>query len=174
MAPLHDPVVPDEVELRASQRAEEDLGQGGSRTNYEDVDARSWGEVKTAIELLDGAHYSELGISRGPTGSPGDSQREDTEDLILGGGEDGRVSVLHVAVAPEGIVSYMAVEPERGDAIETRTIGGQGNDHPARRWVSKDAAVRAVRHFVERGGRAPDVAWEFDFLDRREGPADAE
>ena len=53
-------------------------------------------------------------------------------------------------------------------------IGGQGSDLPARRWVPKGIAVRAVRYFIEHAGMAPDIGWEFDFLDPGGAPVGAE
>ena len=104
-------------------------------------------------------------ISRGLLKWLGDPNRTDSEDLIVGGGEDGRVCVVHFATVAEGTIDYMAVQPERGDVIETRTVGGQGSEMPSRMWVSKDLAQCAARHFIGHGGRAPDVEWEFDVLD---------
>jgi hypothetical protein len=64
---------------------------------------------------------------------------------------------MHMEYVAAGAVDYFVAEPERGDAIETRTYGGQGTEMPARWWVSKNLAVQAVRYFIEHGGRAPSA-----------------
>lgn len=162
---MTDPAGQRAVGITAVARVEDGPGTWGHRSHGEPVEVGSWAAIERAIQRLDGASYNELTISRCLARDAEDSSQSDCENLSVGGGEDGRVSVIHVATRPNGIVFHMAVQRDRGEKIETRTIGGQGSDLPSKRWVSKDVALRAVRSFMEHGGMAPDMDWEFDFLD---------
>jgi hypothetical protein len=129
-----------------------------------------WAQIVRAIELLDGDEFSELGVSRGPIGFMADPNRDGVEDVLIGAGGDQLVSVMHFAKTAQGTVDYFAVQRQRGDDTEIR--GPWGTELPARMWVAKEVATRALHHFVEHGGRAPDLDWEFDFLDPAVGPTD--
>jgi hypothetical protein len=165
-------VVPDGIEFRATARVEDGPGEWGQLSHGRDIDPTNWREVEDSIERLDGQHFNELSLSRGPLGSLADPNRSDGEQLIVGGGEDDRVCVQHFSTTQKGIADYLAIERHRGDEIEMRTVGGQGTDMPARMWVAKQVALRAVQHFIEHGGRDPAIDWEFDFLDPGGAPVD--
>jgi hypothetical protein len=88
------------------------------------------------------------------------------EAIIVGGGEDGRIIVGYIwTTADHHNHSYFLNEPERGESLEIRTIGGQESDLPARMWVLRSTALPANRHFVVNGGRRPEDPWVLDLVD---------
>jgi hypothetical protein len=90
--------------------------------------------------------------------------------MIVGGGQDGRLTVGYVWVAPDLRPHYwFLTDPTRGDLLETRTIGGQGTDLPGRLWVARTLAMKAGRHFFETGGRDPSFTWALDNVDEVTG-----
>jgi hypothetical protein len=140
----------------------EDLADPG-QSRYEDSQAPGWDAVEAAVRRLDGASYDGISLGRWLAGA---TSEDPGETLYVDGGGRDRVYVMHMSDSGEGTVSFRLVEKARGDALEWGVAGSQGVDYPARFWVTKELALRAVRHLFEQGGRDPELEWEPDTTGR--------
>ena len=123
----------------------------------------TWAEVEAAIGGLDEAHLDQVILTRWWPAAQGGQSVED-ESLYVDGGARNRVVVTQMLELAQGTAFYQVVERARGQVHEDGLMGQQTVDLPAMFWVTKDLAVAAARHFVEHGGRAPDLDWQLDVI----------
>ena len=126
----------------------------------QEVGDASWDEIDAALTRLDGSTYNEVSLERAP------DQDGSQETMIVGGGADGRLTVAYTWLGPDQSRHWWFLsDPSRGDAVETRTVGGQETPLPGRLWVSRSEAAAASSHFLLHGGRNPDLIWVVDIVD---------
>lgn len=122
-------------------------------TDEGDVERPTCEQVAAAIEALDGESRTMVTLAPSPpNGSPvGECH------MAIGGGPDHFI----VYLTRDNLGFTNLVEPER----QTRTnnirlfIGGQEGDYTESQCVTRPTAIRAARHYLERGNPDPTLTW---------------
>ena len=117
---------------------------------YLDFPEPTRAEAKAALRRLDGFRHDDAVLEY--TG-----RAADKASLIVGGGQGGRVVV---GAQPAGAdYPHHLVDPARGDALETQSVGGQETPLPARFYVSLEMALQAARYFYQHRALDPALQW---------------
>jgi immunity protein Imm1 of predicted polymorphic toxin system len=114
----------------------------------------SWADVERAISALDakGETLVILAPASGERDRPADCH------MAVGGGLGGRFVVY---MTEDNLHFWNLIDPVRqGDQRSLRVlIGGQEGEYREEQFVSLDQALRAARHYMEGGGRDPELVW---------------
>ena len=113
----------------------------------------TWDAVESELRALNATTNTIVMLSpAGPAGTPADERH-----MAVGGGDEH----LIVYVTEDNLRFWNAVDPSRqtDDTILRITIGGQEGEYRISQCVTRQAALRAARQYVEDGSRTADLAW---------------
>jgi hypothetical protein len=86
--------------------------------------------------------------------------------FLVAGGQGERVYVGYTVVDGQGEWNQNycnLTDPSRGEEPETRLAGGQQTPLPAKWWVTKEQAFKALKYFLMTGATDPSQVWEPSF-----------
>jgi ssDNA-binding replication factor A large subunit len=121
----------------------------GTKSNNKESTCRSVDEAIDAVKQLNGKNHTQV-VMKG-----------DGRTLIIGGGNDGRYSV--VLTEGDDQAFYTLVDPKGNRDIEVTIVtGGQSGAFPGNQSVDLEAAIAAVRHFYNVGEPSPGLTWQVE------------
>ena len=117
-------------------------------TDSKTIDAPTWDDVERAVRALDGS--TETLVTLAP--------HQGEHHLAIGGGRGGQFIVY---LTEDNLTFFNLAEPAaHDDRTPVRMlIGGQEGEYRKGQFVSLDVVLRAARHYVQEGGRAPGLTW---------------
>lgn len=119
-------------------------------STYLDFPTLTWTEVEAVLRRLNGYRHDDAVLEYA-------SGTAEAAWFILGGGEEGRVVA---GVQPAGAdYPHHLVDPARGAALETQSVGGQETPLPARFYVPLEMALQAAHYFYLHRALDPALLW---------------